>query len=270
VPQIDAEGAGYIVALLPGDYVFAPGMDPGPDILAAAIALVGKDYDGSAMALPEKGLVINQWLPGNDNPMSAFPYLALPGTYVLLIAFQPSFGSDSQPSHVYFGKIDVEAVPAVESLGDVVLSAMGSGPDECPFTGEYSLFSIACDDLDVTAGFKETVTSTTVSITQSDGGGCAISAMNMNDVCMETEDILAEQGPDNWFFDYKGVTSCMPSGCSFNQDDAPCVVGDRKGQATGSIEWTGNGKLKVTASEPAGHFCTDIGKAPTIMVLQSL
>ncbi|MBM4354377.1 MAG: hypothetical protein FJ109_11375 [Deltaproteobacteria bacterium] len=254
----------YILALLPPDYPF--GGDPGKDILAALPLFPGAGYSGDSYAIPAQGNTFLQWdADAQGSPIVPVPFETLPGKFTFLAAYKAHADDAGDPTHVTFMQVEVVEVPAVLDLGALVLTAM-EGPPSCKYEGKYELESIACNDLDITADFKASVTKTQITVSSLEGGGCRIEASNSGPSCAEQEIIdLVEADPGLWNAAYQGVSSCNPDACKFNDDDAPCVLGDRKGEGTIAIQEQEEGKIKLTENSPV-TLCAKYDKLPTITV----
>ncbi len=255
----------YILALLPPDYQF--GGDPGADILAVIPLSPGAAYTGTKLTIPADGNTFKLWDPdAQGNPVLPDPFLTPPGKFTFLAAYMPHADGGNGPSHATFKSIEIKQVPAVVDLGDLVLDAAGEPPAGCKYEGKYQLETIACGELDITTEFKASVTLTQATVSSLDGGGCRIETFNSGPTCAEQEIIdIVETEPGQWAATYQGVSACNPDACKFNDDDAACVLGDRKGEGTLTIEELDGGKLKLSETSSV-TLCAKYNMLPTVSV----
>jgi len=99
-------------------------------------------------------------------------------------------------------------------------------------SGTWSLTSMSCAGTDITTAWKARVTSSVLILTNSASGGCHGVLVNTGSNCQEAEEYDATLSGETETDIASGITLCTPSGCQFDPNDAPCVVGDRAGTST--------------------------------------
>jgi len=126
LPAMGPQGGGYILGLLPANYQFEEGKDPGADLMAANILPTGAEYQGEPAELPADGLTLMKWDPTvgeNGNPLTNIPFETEAGEFTLVIAFMPAFGGEGDPTHFSFGPLVAETVPWLEDIGETTLQS---------------------------------------------------------------------------------------------------------------------------------------------------
>ncbi len=136
----------------------------------------------------------------------------------------------------------------------------------CEAVGDYELESYFCDTLDITAGWKATISSTTAKVTSTANGTCAVKMTYQAAACTESENVEFGLGTAV-VLSFKGIDSCQPASCKFGLTDDACVIGDRKVDKTGNVTLTigGINRLKIE-SDLGDNVC--VGPAKNIITLR--
>jgi hypothetical protein len=133
----------------------------------------------------------------------------------------------------------------------------------CEYEGSWNLVTFLCGEYDITGDWFDIMDST-VMVFSSTVDGCNMVMTNSSASCVETEEFEFDSNTGDG--DSLGVTSCDPSKCTFNGQDAPCIVGDRAGPVTmGTLEMVGD-TLHVTSMDLDG-LC---GKLETIQTWERM
>jgi hypothetical protein len=99
-------------------------------------------------------------------------------------------------------------------------------------SGTWALTFMSCAGTDITATWKARVSSSVVTLTGGENGGCHGVLVNTGPNCQETSEYNASLSGETETDNATGITVCNPSGCQFDPNDTPCVVGDRAGTST--------------------------------------
>ncbi|HJX53664.1 MAG TPA: hypothetical protein VJ801_12935 [Polyangia bacterium] len=137
----------------------------------------------------------------------------------------------------------------------------GGNPPSCTMSGTWSLISMSCGSTDITAAWKARVTSSVVTLTGGANGECHGVLVNTGPNCQETDEYDASLSGETETDSAAGITVCNPSGCQFDPNDAPCVVGDRAGTSTETTVISGS--TMTMTSSGAQSLC---GALPTTQV----
>lgn len=149
---------------------------------------------------------------------------------------------------------------ASDAAGGDVADAVGeASAGGCALAGSWQLDLYRCGEFDITSSWKASVDSSVVTFTEAAGGGCEVLVTHTAGGCEEQETLsLSASGGDQWSGTSQGITSCEPAGCSFNEDDAACELGDRAGPVSfeAKIE---DGRLIIDSGEQG--VCAGVGDA---------
>ncbi len=139
--------------------------------------------------------------------------------------------------------------------------AGGGDPTSCGAVGTWIMTSVFCGNNDVTSDLSTQggIDGMQLEITAV-AGGCHLVGTFTGPTCTETEEREAKVESDGTFTEVSsvGITSCEPAMCTFNANDAPCVLGDRAGPST-STTATVQGDTLVVTSEPPAGLCNMFG-----------
>jgi hypothetical protein len=145
----------------------------------------------------------------------------------------------------------VGLAPGCSDSGGRHADSDSGNPLSCPMSGTWALTSMSCGSTDITAPWKARVTSSVVIFTSGANGGCHGVLVNTGPNCQETAEYDASLSGETEAGNATGITACNPSGCKFDPNDAPCVVGDGSGTYTRTTVISGS-TMTVTSSDAQG------------------
>ena len=137
----------------------------------------------------------------------------------------------------------------------------------CGVTGTYDLETYFCGTVDITASWKAVIPTETITITDAVTGGCRADFKYSSSTCSETEAVEFSAALGQVTASYKGIDSCMPTSCTFAPGDAPCVIGDRKGDRAVTITSVQGGLNRLVIETDDPGICRTAGK-PRITLVQ--
>jgi hypothetical protein len=169
-------------------------------------------------------------------------------------ALAPDGGGDGSGSDgtTESGGSDGGADAADGSTGD------GDAGAACSDVGTYELESYFCDATDITAIWKSVIPTTTTVVTSAPDGGCRAHNTYTSASCVESEAIEYPGEGASVAMSFEGIDGCTPAACKFADADAPCVIGDRAAERSGSVTAPG-GKLTIEFVG-GGNICPAPGK----------
>jgi hypothetical protein len=138
----------------------------------------------------------------------------------------------------------------------------GGNPPSCTMSGTWALTSMSCGSTDITTAWKARVTSSVLTLTSGANGGCHGVLVNTGPNCQETAEYDASLSGETETGNATGITVCNPSGCMFDPNDAPCVVGDGAGTYTRTTVISGS----TMTNDAQGGLCGAYGGQPTTTV----
>ena len=165
---------------------------------------------------------------------------------------------------------DVGTSPDATSDASVASDASpDASPDTaqaCEASGNWELDSYFCDTQDITAAFQSVIPTMNAVISTSASGNCVVALTYTAPACTESERIEFKIASSTTL-SFKGIDACQPASCKFSTNDAPCVVGDRKVERTGSVTLMigGINRIKIE-SDLSDNLCP--GPAKNIITLR--
>ena len=121
--------------------------------------------------------------------------------------------------------------------------------------------SVFCGPNDVTADVRAAggITEMRLDISD-DSGSCHMVGTFTGPDCIEVEQrgFTIDGSGQLTQTDALGITSCEPAGCSFNANDAPCMIGDRAGGPGLTSAELDDATIVVTNRPPSG-LCQRFG-----------
>jgi hypothetical protein len=129
----------------------------------------------------------------------------------------------------------------------------------CPAAGDWRVTRIVCGGMDVTDAIRTEggIESMRLGVSERAEGGCHVVTTISGASCTEVEEADTSAAGTGSGESY-GITSCDPAACTFNEDDAPCEVGDRAGSTT-MVLGDPTGDTLTVVSQPPQGLCGGLG-----------
>ncbi len=172
----------------------------------------------------------------------------------------PVVGPDLGGADLEVTAIDVTEFAQVEVTPDVA-------PTPCTLRGTFGVQSLTCLKQDQTLPFLATVASASLEITEGSDGACLARRIQFGNSCGKTDTFTMKDQGGYWSFDFAGIESCDPAGCTFGGGDAACAVGGAPKGASQGLVTVEEKDVLVQWTAPSGDWCTDLGATPAIWKL---
>ncbi len=145
------------------------------------------------------------------------------------------------------GLNDLGHPPLSDDAGPDVTDTAPEALQTCVWVGVWELTAVNCGSFPFDEWY-EVFDTTVMSLTHDPAGGCAVAFTWSGETCQESEQWqMADPVGTSVETTYLGVDDCSPADCTFANGDDACVIGDRTGTDTLTID-DSSGDLQVVGA----------------------